>query len=109
MELTNSQGNTKVVNTKQNGLLGARFEKINKGEMYKYRIDKGLKVTDITDGKLKDIGIPKGFIILKINNIDIYDKVDLNKAIKSSTDGGVFITGISPQGRLKYYAFSIYD
>ncbi len=109
IELTNSQGNTKVVNTKQNGLLGARFEKINKGEMYKYRIDKGLKVTDITDGKLKDIGIPKGFIILKINNIDIYDKVDLNKAIKSSTDGGVFITGISPQGRLKYYAFSIYD
>lgn len=109
MELRNRQGNTRVLKTKEYGLLGAKFEKLSKEDMYKYRIDKGLKVVDIIDGKLKEHGVPKGFIVLKVNNIIIYDKEDLNKAIKYSSDGAVFITGISPQGRLKYYAFSMYD
>jgi len=107
--LKNRNGNTNILKTKEFGLLGAKFENLSKQERYRYRIDRGIKIVDITDGRLKAVGVSKGFIILKINDIIIYDKNDIEKALKQSSDGGVFITGISPQGRLKYYAFSMHD
>lgn len=107
--LKNKNGNTNILKTKEYGLLGAKFEKITKQDKYRYRIDRGIKVVDIIDGKLKSAGVRKGFIVLKVNDVVIYDKEDVEKALNQSKDGGVFITGISIQGRLKYYAFSLYD
>ena len=109
LELQNRNGNTNILKTKDYGLLGAKYENLNDNDRYKYRIDRGIKIVDIINGKLKSAGVQKGFIILKINDVIIYDKDDIEKALRQSGDGGVFITGISPQGRLKYYAFSMYD
>jgi Do/DeqQ family serine protease len=109
LELQNRNGNTNILKTKDYGLLGAKYEKLSDKEKYRYRINRGIKIVDIIDGKLKSVGVQQGFIILKINDIIIYDKDDIEKAIRRSNDGGVFITGISPYGKLKYYAFSMYD
>jgi Do/DeqQ family serine protease len=109
LELRNRNGNTNILKTKEYGLLGAKFENLTKQEKYRIGVNRGIKVVDIIDGKLKDEGVKKGFIILRINDVIIYDKDDVNRALKHSRDGGVFITGITPQGEFRYYAFSLFD
>ena len=32
---------------------------------------------------------------------------DLERAVKSAGDGGVFVTALSPRGRVEYFAFSL--
>lgn len=105
--LQNSYGDTAVGVKEDFGVLGAKVEPLSKEDRYRYRLNKGAKVTEIKDGKFKSAGLGKGYIIVKINDQVIYDGEDLSKAINSVSDGGVFVTALSPQGRVEYFAFSL--
>jgi Do/DeqQ family serine protease len=104
--LKNASGNTKVVTAEMTGdkVFGATLEALSPGEMRKIDFDYGLKVVDIADGKFKDIGLKRGYIILSING----KKVKSTAEIKQYTNDGSTlksIGGMQPDGTLFNYQF----
>ncbi len=89
------------------GVLGARVVPLTQEEQYRYRLDKGVKIQELKSGKLKSAGLSAGYIIVKVNNTIIYNSEDLERAIKSAGSDGVFVTAVSPRGRVEYFAFSL--
>jgi serine protease Do len=104
--LKNASGNTGVVTaeTETDLIYGARLESVKEADMNKYRIDYGVKVKELSDGKFKDIGIPKGYIILDVNGKKVKNPSDVSlftnneKVLKS-------IGGIQPDGTRLNYQF----
>lgn len=47
----------------------------------------------------------EGYIIVKINDMVIYDSEDLERALKAAGDEGVFVTAVSPRGRVELFRF----
>lgn len=105
--LQNTYGEVALEGKDDFGVLGVKVEPLSKEDRYRYRLNKGVKIVEIKNGKFKSAGLADGYIIVKINNNVIYDAEDLDRAIKSVDDGGVFVTAISPRGRVEYFAFSL--
>ena len=58
-------------------------------------------------GKLKDAGVPKGFIIQKVNDQSIKTIDDLQDVVKeasTSKEPVLYIQGIYPTGKKGYFA-----
>lgn len=113
VELKNAQGSTKVV-TPSDGteLLGGAFKALTDKEKREYGVSYGIEVTGLTNGKLKDAGIKKGFIIMVVNNQRVKTPEDLEKIVDDilhgrAEDQGLFIKGFYPNGRTKYYAIDL--
>jgi serine protease Do len=104
--LKNSSGNTAVVTAENvdDLVFGARLETVKTADMSKYNIDYGVKVKELTDGKFRDIGIPKGYIILDVNGKKVKKPSDISlytnneKSLRS-------IGGIQPDGTRLNYQF----
>ncbi len=96
-----------VAITTDSGILGAQVTSLTKEEQYRYRLSKGVKIVTLKNGKFKEVGLSEGYIIVKINNTVIYSPEDLERAVKSAVDEGVFVTAVSPKGRVEYFAFSL--
>ncbi|MBN2598416.1 MAG: Do family serine endopeptidase [Marinifilaceae bacterium] len=107
--LRNRQGNTNVIKSKDLAFLGAEFEPISTQEKYRLQINRGVRIKNLREGKFKDEEIKEGFIIYKINETPIFKVDDIKDALQNVKDGGVFISGIYPDGSVKYYAFSLND
>ncbi len=105
--LRNRLGNTEVLKATDLDFLGAEFEPISSEDKYRLQINRGVRVKSLRRGKLKEENIKEGFIIYKINETSIYKVSDVREALQSVKDGGVFISGIYPNGNVKYYAFSL--
>lgn len=91
------------------GILGAKVVPLSKEDRYRYRLNKGVKIQELKNGKFKSAGLAEGYIIVKINNAVIYDSEDLERALKAVENEGVFVTAVSPRGRVEYFAFSLLD
>ncbi len=114
VELRNMQGNTEVVkglgDTAE--LLGAAFKELTSQQKQKLGISYGIEVSGVTNGKFRDAGIQKGYIIMIVNDqrvssVEDFEKI-VERASKSSSDERVlFIKGISPNGRTRYYAIDL--
>lgn len=99
-----------IGDTKTANLLGAEFEKVDKDTKSRLKIDGGIEVKKLANGKLRSEGVQEGFIILKANNTDINSEKDLDEVIKatqSSDDKVLFVVGIYPSGRRAYYAIDL--
>ncbi len=105
--LKNISGTTGLV-TKEMGksseVYGARFETLTPSERNKYDVDYGIKVTELNDGKFKDHGIRKGYVILSINGkkvksaSDVRDATNGENSLKS-------IEGVQSDGTMFSYSF----
>lgn len=105
--LRNMYGDTKLVDSNERFiLLGATFKNLEPSDKSELRIKNGVKIDKIGSGKFKDAGIKEGFIITKINNRPVYDMAELKMLIESS-DGGIYIEGVYPNGVTAYYAFGM--
>ena len=105
--LKNEQGNTKVVKNADLDVLGGTFRAITDAQKEQLNIGYGLEVVKIAGGKLKDAGVPKGFIIQKINDESIKSVEDLQDAVKeasTSKEPVLYIQGIYPTGKKGYFA-----
>lgn len=91
------------------GILGAQVVPLTREDQYRYRLNKGVKISELKNGKFKSAGLSAGYIIVKINDTVIYNSEDLERAIKSAGSEGVFVTAVSPRGRVEYFAFSLVD
>ena len=91
-------------------LLGAAFKPVSSELKRQLNLGYGLEVTGVSNGKMADAGIRKGFIILKANNVQMKSVEDLEKVLKAATqspDQVLFITGMFPSGKRASYAVDL--
>ena len=110
--LKNEQGTTEVVKSADLDLLGANFREVTKEQKESLGISYGLEIIKIGKGKLQEEGLSKGFIIQKVNDDPVKTIDDLQKIVKEvsmSKDPVLFIQGIYPTGKRKYFAVPLKD
>ena len=108
--LKNAQGTTKVVQKVDMQILGAAFREVPTELKRQLNLGYGVQVTGVSDGRMADSGIRKGFIILKANSKQLRTVEDLENVMKAATqspDQVLFMTGIYPSGKRANYAVDL--
>ena len=108
--LKNAQGNTKVVKKADMEILGAAFREVPAELKRQLNLGYGVQVTGVSDGRMADSGIRKGFIILKANGEQLRTVDDLEEVMKAasqSPDQVLFMTGVYPSGKRANYAVDL--
>lgn len=111
--LRNTLGGTDALKSSGIESLGAAFKELSPEQKRTLNIGSGVQVAGVVDGKFKEAGIPKGFVILKVNDVRVENVEQLEKMIEdvqknTSEDNSVlFILGILPNGRIKPYAIEM--
>ena len=112
LTLKNAQGTTKVVKDADLDVLGGQFREITESQKKELQIAYGLQVTKISGGKLKEGGVPQGFIIQRVNEEPMKTLNDLQDAVKkasTSKEPVLYIQGIMPTGKKAYFAVALQD
>ena len=110
--LKNAQGTTDVVKPADLDILGANFREITDEQKKQFGIDYGLEITKVNKGKLQEEGVTKGFIIQRINDEPMRKLDDIQKVVKeasTSKDPVLYIKGLYPTGKKKYFAIPLKD
>ncbi len=108
--LRNAQGNTKVVKNSNIDLLGVAVKPLDNKGKEQLNVSYGLKVEGLENGRFRDAGINKGFVILKVNGQPMRSESDLENAFKAAQqtpEQTLFISGMYPSGRRASYAVSV--
>ena len=88
--------------------LGAQLEDMEAQDLMRYRLRSGVRVIDAGNGKLKEAGVPKGFIIVKINNQAVQNMEAIAELLGQLQPGdGVLIQGLTKEGEAKVFAFAL--
>ena len=109
----NDQGSTKI--TKQSDVLslGCAFNELSQQEKEDLGVSHGVKVMGVKAGKFKNSGVRDGFIITEINDSPVNSQEDVetiyNQIMRSSGDKVMFVTGLYPTGKKRYYAVDLSD
>ena len=105
--LVNKEGTTEKIRKQSvlSEVLGGEFEAISKIDRQTYGIDKGVKVTNITNGKLRQMNISDGFIFTRINNQEYGSAKELIDKLENHK-GQIRIEGISSNGSRQYLSFT---
>jgi serine protease Do len=103
--LRNKHGDTEIVKgDNPDDIFGAKFVAISDRDKEELGIRYGVKITELGNGKFKDTGIKKGFIITQVNKSPVSEVNELKRIIKNSR-GGILVEGIYPNGEVAYYVF----
>lgn len=110
--LKNSEGTTSIVEQSSFSSLGASFKALDEKTASKLGISNGVIVTGVDrQGKFAEAGIPKGFIILEVNNQPIRSEKEVESITQSILNRGedkvLFIKGMLPNGRIRYIAVEL--
>jgi len=112
VELKNSRGNTDIVKDADIDVLGATFQDVPEQTRRQLNIGYGIQVNSVKNGLMKDAGVQKGFIILKINDRQIKSADDIEQIFKeasSSPEQVMIVSGVYPSGRRDYYVIRLSD
>lgn len=104
--LRNTRGGTGIVKD-QDTIMGAELAKLDETVKSKLGLRNGVQIIDLEDGKIKNAGIRKGFIITYVNKTPVYSVEDVNQIIQKSSGGGVLLEGVYPNGEEAYYVFGL--
>ena len=110
MTLKNSQGTTKVTKNADMDVLGAAFRPLPDELKKQLGISYGLQVTGVTGGKMKEAGITKGFIILKVNGSPVKKTEELEEIMKQASQSPeqvLFLSGMYPSGKRANFAVDL--
>ena len=108
--LKNTQGSTELVKSADLDVLGANFKEITDAQKKDLEISYGLEIIKINDGVMKKAGLTKGFIIQKVNEEPVKTLDDLQTIVKeasTSKEPVLYIQGIYPTGKKKYFAVDL--
>jgi len=103
--LRNRHGDTQILRDNTT-VLGAEFEIVSNREKQNLEIGNGIKITNLTKGKLKEAGLKEGFIITNVNKKSIFEVSDFKREIGNAR-GGILVEGVYPNGELAYYVFGV--
>jgi serine protease Do len=104
--LKNKLGDMAIVAKNDNSVkskLGADLQPVSGGEMSVLEISGGAKIAKIFSGKLKEAGVREGFIITSIDKKPIATPEDVIRILESTSNGGILIEGIYPNGKKEFY------
>lgn len=110
--LKNEQGNTQVVKKADLDVLGANFRQISESQKREFGISSGLEVIKVNNGRMKDAGINKGFIIQRVNDQPVKTIDELQAIVKDASTSKypvLYIQGIYPTGKKAYFAVPLQD
>ena len=99
LTLKNEQGNTKVVKNADVDVLGIDVRPVTDSQKKQLEISYGLEVLKVSGGKMKEAGVPRGFIIQVVNDQPMRSFDDLQQAVKDAKDQMLVIKGIFPTGK----------
>jgi Do/DeqQ family serine protease len=90
--MKNLEGSTRYVaaGVGSGVVFGAKLESVSADDKNSYRIDYGVKVVELNEGRFKDLGIRKGDIILDVNG----KKVKTASEVREVTNSGQSLTSI---------------
>ncbi len=109
IELQNRRGETSMLKKDDQmatTYLGATFVEPDQDEMSKLRLQYGLKIAELGDGVLKRAGIKEGFIVTKIDGVEIHTMEDIENTLIEKS-GGVLMEGYYANGMKAYYGFGL--
>ena len=106
--LRNVEGNFNVVEAKNEfEIEGATFSEVSSNLKEKLDLDGGVQITELRDGKWKDIRMKEGFIITGIDNEEIETLEDLENYFRSPRRDGILIEGVYPDGSKAHYGLGL--
>lgn len=116
VELRNAQGSTSVVKGAADSadVLGAAFKALTDKQKQELGVSYGIEVTGVMEGKLKQAGIRKGFVIMVVNDQRItspeqFEKL-VDRVLKGNTEDRYIVVKGFYQGadkRTKVYAIDL--
>lgn len=107
--LKNIDGKTDIITKEEvekQAALGAVFENTDPTTLKTLGLKNGVTVSKLYSGKLLAAGIPKGFIITKINNLPVKTADEVTALLKKA-NGGILVEGKNPDGSNGYYGFGM--
>jgi serine protease Do len=104
--MKNLAGNTGVVTAGMGGevVYGARLESLGSEDKRSMKVEYGVKVVELNEGKFKDLQMKRGYIILTVNG----KKVKSPSEVRQFTNNGTYlksIGGIQSDGTIFSYQF----
>jgi S1-C subfamily serine protease len=107
--LINKEGNTAILRkgTVSSESLGADFQALPKLEKDKLGIKNGIKIYNIRNGKIANIGLSEGFILIALNKKQ-YEKPEELIADFEQIRGQVVMEGIMPNGGRMVFSTYVY-
>ena len=86
--MKNVSGNTSVVTAGMGGkvVFGAKLESLSSSEKRSLNVDYGVKVSELNEGRFKDIGMKRGYIILSINGKKVNSPADVRQFTNNESD-----------------------
>lgn len=100
LTLQNLEGGKGVLKREyfSSGTLGAKLEAANTIEKDRLGIQFGVKITSLTRGYLRDLGLRDGFVITRINNEPAKDPKAVGKYLEEYS-GRLLLEGVSANGQ----------
>ena len=100
LTLQNLEGNTGIVKREfyTSNLLGAKLESVNTIEKDKFGINYGIKITAMTRGYLRDLGLNNGFVITLINGEPATNPEAVGQYLEKFS-GRLRLEGFTPNGQ----------
>ena len=99
--LQNKNGTTGVVKAAKpffNAALGAMLKPADENDLENLNLDHGLKVVEVRKGILQRGGISPGFIITEVNDREVNNRRQIEKALSGNGGNTVKVSGIYPNG-----------
>ena len=105
--LRNMKGDTSIIK-ESFSVLGADFAPVSEKDKERLKIDEGIQVVNLNNGKLKEAGVKIKFIITDINKTSISNVEDIKRVLaQSSNKKPVLVEGVYPGGEWTYYVFKL--
>jgi serine protease Do len=100
LSLQNLEGGSGVLKREyfNSTILGARLEAVNTIERDRLGIDFGVKITALTRGYLRDLGLRDGFVITQINQEPAKEPKAVGKFLEDFS-GKLLLEGVAPNGQ----------
>ncbi|MEQ9403214.1 MAG: trypsin-like peptidase domain-containing protein [Cyclobacteriaceae bacterium] len=106
--LRNSSGTTEIVELVSDfDSEGATFTEISNELASALNLDGGVQLSELRNGKWRDAGISKGFIITKIDKQKINNLEDLRSFLREPKSDGILIEGMYPNGNKAFYGLGL--
>lgn len=108
LTLQNLEGGTGIIKREfyASNLLGAQLEAVNTIERDRLGIEHGIKITGMTRGYLRDLGLNNGFVITFINGEPAKNPEEVGKFLENFS-GRLRLDGVTPNGQPFMQSYSV--
>lgn len=103
VKLKNTEGKEAMVKREiRTELNGVEVEDVPFKELAELQLEGGARIKQVTEGKWKDAGVEKGFVISHIDKVPVDNIEELNQVLDFKK-GGILVEGYYPDGRKGVY------